>query len=148
LDIGQAIDGYFRNIGLKVTLEQVEFSRVRSLYRGKTMQGASWTHSTLYRPPHANTRLFHSSGKEGVAYSYEHELIDQNYAQFIKTADQAERDRLMREIGNHKFNEYPEIPLVWVHTEVLVNPKVVPEYVYPGVIFGAVTHLEYIKGAR
>lgn len=148
IDISQAIGVFFSNIGLKVTLEEVEFARLRGLYRDKAMQGQAWTHSTLYRPPHATTRLFHSSGKEGVAFSYEHEVIDTNYAQFIKSAEPVPRDRLLQAVGNHKFNEYAEIPIAWVKTEVMINPKVVAEYVYPGIIFGAVTHLEYLKAGR
>ncbi len=59
--------------------------------------------------------------------------------------DRAERARLLREIGDHKFNEFAEIPLFWLFAEAAVNPKYVAEYTFPGVITGFFTHLEYVK---
>ena len=51
----------------------------------------------------------------------------------------------MREIGDHKFNEFAEIPLFWLFAEAAVNPKYIAEYAFPGVITGYFTHLEYVK---
>ena len=59
--------------------------------------------------------------------------------------DTAERTRLLREIGDHKFNEFAEIPLFWLFAEATVNPKYIAEYAFPGVITGYFTHLEYVK---
>ena len=59
--------------------------------------------------------------------------------------DPAERARLLREIGDHKFTEFAEIPMFWLFAEATVNPKYIAEYVFPGVITGYFTHLEYIK---
>ena len=58
-----------------------------------------------------------------------------------------ERARLLREIGDHKFTEFAEIPLFWLFAEAAVNPKYIAEYVFPGVITGSFTHLEYVKPA-
>ena len=38
-----------------------------------------------------------------------------------------------------------EIPMFWLFAEATVNPKYIAEYVFPGVITGYFTHLEYIK---
>ena len=38
----------------------------------------------------------------------------------------------MREIGDHKFTEFAEIPLFWLFAEAAVNPKYIAEYVFPG----------------
>jgi hypothetical protein len=56
-----------------------------------------------------------------------------------------ERARLLREIGDHKFNELAEMALFWLFAEVAVNPRVIAAYVFPGSIPGFYTHLEYIK---
>jgi hypothetical protein len=56
-----------------------------------------------------------------------------------------ERARLLREIGDQKFNEFAEMPLFWLFAEAVINPKLIAEYVFPGVITGYYTHLEYIK---
>lgn len=59
--------------------------------------------------------------------------------------DKAERTRLLREIGDHKFTEFAEIPLFWLDAEAVMNPKYIAEYTFPGNITGYFTHLEYIK---
>jgi hypothetical protein len=45
--------------------------------------------------------------------------------------DPKERSRLLREIGNHKFTEFAEIPMFWLFAEVTVSPKYIAEYVFP-----------------
>ena len=56
-----------------------------------------------------------------------------------------EQVRLLREIGDHKFNEFTEMALFWLFADAAVNPRVIAEYVFPGSIPGFYTHLEYIK---
>ena len=65
-----------------------------------------------------------------------------------KVVDPGERARLLREIGDYKFNEFAEMPMFWLFAEAVVNPKYVAEYVFPGVITGFFTHLEYVKLAQ
>jgi hypothetical protein len=40
------------------------------------------------------------------------------------------------------------MPMFWLFAEAVVNPKYVAEYVFPGVITGFFTHLEYVKLAQ
>jgi hypothetical protein len=54
----------------------------------------------------------------------------------------------LREIGDHKFNEFADMPLFWLFAEAGVNPKYIAEYTFPGSITGFFTHLEYIKLAQ
>ena len=44
-----------------------------------------------------------------------------------------------------KFTAFAEMPMFWLFAEATVNPKYIAEYVFPGVITGYFTHLEYIK---
>ena len=49
---------------------------------------------------------------------------------------------------DYKFSEFAEMPMFWLFAEAVVNPKYVAEYVFPGVITGFFTHLEYVKLAQ
>jgi ABC-type transport system substrate-binding protein len=143
VDIGQAMALDFQAIGLKPKLVEVEFSRVRELYRTKSIHGA------LFPTRHAAQALeiarnVHKS-KDAVGYWYEHPFIDERLEALGKVVEPAERARLLQEIGDHKFNEFAEIPLFWLFAEAAVNPKYIAEYVFPGVITGYFTHLEYVK---
>jgi len=143
VDIGQAMALDFQAIGLKPRLVEMEFPRVRELYRTKTIHGA------LFPSRHAARALevarnVHKA-KDSVGYWYEHPFIEERLEALSTVVDSAERTRLLREIGDHKFNEFAEIPLFWLYAEAAVNPKYIAEYTFPGVITGYFTHLEYIR---
>jgi hypothetical protein len=80
-----------------------------------------------------------------VVCAYEHPYIEERLEALGKVVDKAERARLLREIGDHKFNEFADMPLFWLRAEAGVNPKYISEYTFPGSITGFFTHLEYIK---
>jgi peptide/nickel transport system substrate-binding protein len=143
VDIGQAMALDFQAIGLKPKLVETEFPRVRELYRTQTIHGG------LFPTRHAGRALevarnVHKS-KDSAGHWYEHPLIEERLEALSTAVDSAERTRLLREIGDHKFNEFAEIPLFWLFAEATVNPKYIAEYTFPGIITGYFTHLEYVK---
>jgi hypothetical protein len=83
--------------------------------------------------------------KGGVVHSYEPPFIQDKWDELGKTVDPAKRSQLLREIGDHNFNEFPDIPLFWLFADATINPKFISEYVFTGIITGYYTHLEYIK---
>ena len=86
-----------------------------------------------------------NKAKDSMVYAYEHPFIEQRMEALGRVVDPEERARLLREIGDHKFTEFADMPLFWLFAEAAVNPKYIAEYVFPGVITGYFTHLEYIK---
>ena len=145
IDIGQAMALDFQAVGLTPKLVEIDFPRVRELYRTKSIHGA------LFPSRHAARALevarnVHKA-KDSVGYWYEHPFIEERLEALGKVVEPAERSRLLQEIGDHKFNEFAEIPLFWLFAEAAVNPKYVAEYVFPGVITGYFSHLEYVKVA-
>lgn len=146
LDIGQALALDWQNIGLRPKLVEVDFPRVREQYRTKAIHGAVWP---LRGSPNAlNIVRIFNKAKDSVVYAYEHPYIEERLAALEKTVETAERARLLREIGDHKFNEFADMPLFWLRADAAVNPKFIAEYIFPGSITGFFTHLEYIKLAQ
>jgi ABC-type transport system substrate-binding protein len=143
LDIGQALALDWQTIGLQPKLVEIDFPRVRALYRTKTIHGAVFPSRHGARALET-VRNLHKA-KDSVGYWYEHPAIEDRIEALGRVADRGERARLLREIGDHKFYEFAEIPLFWLFAEAAVNPKYIAEYVFPGVITGYYTHLEYIK---
>ena len=82
---------------------------------------------------------------KGQVHHYEHEFIEKTYAALTNSVNPQERQRLARSIGDHLFEEFADIPMFWFANEVLANPKVVGEWVYPGLAAGRSTHFELIK---
>src|SRR3989441_272609 len=143
VDIGQAMALDWQAVGLKPKLVEIDFPRVRELYRTKAIHGAVWGLRGRALAPDA-IRIINKS-QDGVIYAYEHPFIDARLKELGRVLDPGERARLLREIGDHKFTEFAEMPLFWLCAEVAVNPRVIAEYVFPGSIPGFYTHLEYIK---
>jgi len=143
VDMGQAMALDWQAIGLKPQLVEIDFPRVREKFRTKTIHGAVFPIRHSLRALDV-IRLAHKA-KDSVAYLYEHPFIEERLAALGKVVEPAERARLLREIGDHKFTEFAEMPMFWLFAEATVNPKYIAEYVFPGVITGYFTHLEYIK---
>src|SRR5262245_8615696 len=146
VDIGQAIALDFQAIGLQPKLVEVDFPRVREQYRTKTIHGALWGGRNALRALEM-ARIFNKA-KDSVVYSYEHPYIEERLEALGKVVDQAERARLLREIGDHGFAEVASMPLFFLYADAAVHPKYIAEYTFPGVITGFFTHLEYVKLAQ
>ncbi len=142
----EALDIYLRRIGLQVEIQEMEFAKLRDLYRNQNAQGLIWALRGTHRPTEENINIYNYS-KAKIVQGYEDPRIDQKFEALRKSIDPAERDRLLREIGQLKFEEYDFIPLVWLPVNATVDPKVVGEYNF-GTITGVFTHLEYIKPAQ
>jgi hypothetical protein len=143
VDIGQALALDWEAVGLKPKLVEIDFPRVREQYRTKAIHGAVWP---LRRSDSFlnNMRIFNKA-KDSVVYAYEHPFIEERLTALGQVVDRQERARLLREIADHKFTEFADIPLFWLYAEAGVNPKFIAEYIFPGSITGFFTHLEYIK---
>jgi peptide/nickel transport system substrate-binding protein len=143
VEIGQVLALDLQAVGLRPKLVEIDTPRVRERWRTKTIHGA------LFPIRHAlraleETLLNHKS-KDGIGYTYEHPFIEERIEALGRMVDPAERARLLREIGDHRFNAWSEIPLFWLFVEAAVNPKFIADYAFPGTITGFFTHLEYIK---
>ena len=143
VDIGQAMVLDFQAVGLKPKLVELDFPRVREMYRTKTIHGALFALRNSFRALDINRLVYKS--RDSIVYAYEDPSIDQRLDELGRVVDRVERARLLREIGDHRFHEFSDVPLFWVFAEAAVNPKFIAEYVFPGTITGYFTHLEYIK---
>jgi ABC-type transport system substrate-binding protein len=142
-DIGQAMALDFEAIGLKPKLVEIEHSRQREQFRTKTIHGILFPLAHPLRAVDAIHIL--NKSKDSTVYAYEHPFIEERIEALGRVVDPVERARLLREIGDHKFNEFADIPLYWLFAEAAVNPKFIADYEFPGTIVGYFTHLEYIK---
>jgi len=143
VDIGQALALDWQAVGLKPKLVEIDFPRVRELFRTKTIHGAVFP--ARHGLNSLETIRILNKAKDSVVHAYEHPFIEQRIEELGRTLDPAARARLLRETGDHKFTEFAEMPLFWLFAEAAVNPKYIAEYVFPGVITGYYTHLEYIR---
>jgi ABC-type transport system substrate-binding protein len=143
-DISEAISNYWKAVGLTPKIVEVEFAEVRDKYRKREMQGAAWLQTGGRILVIDYIRVYNKS-VNGVAHVFEDAYIEERMDQLGVTVDKEERARLLREIGDHKFAEFAEIPMFWLFTEVAVNPTVVENYAFTGTVTGIYSHLEFIE---
>lgn len=86
--------------------------------------------------------------KGSTVHHFEDPFIDKRYLELTQTVDLKERERLTREIGDHLFEEFADIPLILLYNEVVANPKVVAGWTYPGIGAGRSTHFPLVKAVQ
>ncbi|CAI8006632.1 Heme-binding protein A [Geodia barretti] len=128
-DIAEAVSIFWTEIGIDVEIVSLEFSAVRPQYRTKQIQGFIFPMRTVRRPLQEQIRLFNLP--DGVVHHYESDSVVETWNELSLTLDPAERDRLIREIGNEKFDNHETIPLLWIFFQVAINPDVIAEYKFP-----------------
>ena len=147
-EIGEVMAGMMADVGIRPELVQQDYANLRPKMLEKQMHHALWPLPSVYGPPQDKIRVYHYSGEEGRVFTYEHPDIDSLYERLSQIVDPGRRQVILRVLGDHKYENYADIPLFWLKAEVGVYPDQVRDYVFPGSIPGSFTHLEYVEPAR
>ena len=147
-ELNSALAVYLQDIGLDVELSGVDYAVVRDKLRDKDLRGpemVAWPPTTLLPLP-GWSKLMHKADNQFV--TYEHDELEQLWAELDATADITERDRIYREVGEHLFTNYAEMPMVYVLARAAVDPEVVGEFYFTGSQGHPFSHFEYIVAAQ
>jgi peptide/nickel transport system substrate-binding protein len=144
--VAEALALYFAEVGIQASLEPVDEAKAVSMWRSKETSCCIWPNIIGLRPTEEWIRTAHSS--KGTVHHFVDEFIEKRYLELTQTVDTQERQRLAREIGDHLFESFADIPLFSIFNEVAVNPHVVAEWTYPGPGAGRTTHFHLLKAAR
>jgi len=144
--VAEAVASYFNDVGIQATLEAIDEAQFGRMNRAKDMSCCMWPNITGLRPTEELMRTAYYS--KGNTHLFEDEFVEKKYLELTQLVDPQERQRVAREIGDHLFEEFATIPLLSIHNEVAVNPKVVSEWTYPGPGAGRTTHFYLLKAAQ
>jgi ABC-type transport system substrate-binding protein len=144
--VAEAVASYFNDVGIQATLEAIDEAQFGRMNRAKDMSCCMWPNITGLRPTEELMRTAYYS--KGNTHLFEDEFVEKKYLELTTLVDPQERQRVAREIGDHLFEEFATIPLLSIHNEVAVNPKVVSEWTYPGPGAGRTTHFYLLKAAQ
>jgi len=144
--VAEAVASYFNDVGIQATLEAIDEAAFGRMNRAKDMSCCMWPNITGLRPTEELMRTAYYS--KGNTHLFEDEFVEKKYLELTTLVDPQERQRVAREIGDHLFEEFATIPLLSIHNEVAVNPKVVAEWTYPGPGAGRTTHFYLLKAAQ
>ncbi|MYC33404.1 MAG: ABC transporter substrate-binding protein [Chloroflexi bacterium] len=155
IEVAQTVAQSFQDIGIEVRLEEREFARALDAFRDRHDAHFILPVRQTIRQINANMRIYYYTGDTnpdtglpngGVIYM-EGQLYDDTYEQLLIETDQAERDRIIRAMGDDIYDTYRTIPIVNIRSTLVVNPEEVAEYKF-GSLTGVFGHLEYAKAAR
>ena len=144
-DVAEAISIYFTELGIDVEIVSVEFSVVRNQFRNKLLNEFLYPLRSSRRPLQQQIRVHNLPAPLGVGHFYESDFIVEKYEELTQNLDPAERDRIFREIGDHKYDNFASMPLHWLFIQVAVNPEIVAEYKFTGTAGWNFSHMETIK---
>jgi peptide/nickel transport system substrate-binding protein len=142
VDIGQAMALDWEAIGLSPKMVNLEYSSIRKKYRAQNFHNAVWAARS------ATTSYYTALGfytKSTTHHFYQHPEIDKRLEELDQTIENQERARLLREIGDQLYNDFGVINMFNISSEIMVNPKFIAGYKFPGLMSGFYTHLEYIE---
>jgi ABC-type transport system substrate-binding protein len=91
--------------------------------------------------------LLFNAGK-GAGHMYEDDTIYGMWEELIQITDPVQRETQLRKIGNYKFENFEIIPLFDVFIEVLVDPKIVDDWAFPGWDGGDIGHVWRITACK
>ena len=144
--LAEAVAVYFQNVGIDATLETIDVAHLARVNRAKESACCIWPNMIALRPTEEMIRVSHTSGAN--THFFESEFLEKKYAELTQTVDPQARERVAREITDYLFEEFTSIPLITVPHEVVVNPKVVAGWTWPGQGAGRTTHFHLIKAAQ
>ena len=149
IPMGEAAYTYMSNVGIDVESEAIEWSTYRADYYrpGRTHGTIAATRGT-YRPAEITVRSYNRSGPTGFWRTSVDPRTDSLYDLATRSMDPQAKHDALQELGDLKFDLYSEAPIVWLPAQVLIDPQVIGEYVWPGNINASFTHTEYITPAR
>ena len=143
--IGEALAIYLNDVGVDASTLDLEFSAFVPMFReGKLHNTISVLPSGSLLPIDAVRAFAWSLPSGSVAYS-ESEFIDEKYPLYRASLDLEERENLIREMGQYKYDEYLEIPLVWAFGEIVADPEIVASVTIPGGIIGVYGEWAYVE---
>ena len=149
IPMAEAAFTYLSDIGIDVEAEEMEWARFRAdFYRpGKTHGTIAPIRGTM-RPAEVTLRFYNRSGPEGFQRIVPDPRLDELYVEAITAVNPEVKANALRQAGDIKFDQYAEVPIVWLPSQIAINPGEVGEFVWPGNINTAITHMEYITTAQ
>lgn len=144
--VAEALGIYFKEVGIVAEIEVLDWPRVRDMFRKKEIHCCIWPNIISWRPSEEWIRVSYSD--KGATYHFQDEFIEKHYAALTQALKPEERQRIARAVGDHLFAEFADIPLFWFANEVVVNPKFVADWSYPGMAAGRSTHFHLVKAAK
>ena len=126
-DAMQALEVMFRDVGIEMTLEEWEWSNFFAAWRDHKPEAVGiWLPPPSFKTVFAQMSLFFRSTNSLAVYNDAN--LDEMFAGLQQAVDFDERDTIQRNMGNYLYDNYTQMPLVYIFIEWAVNPNIVDQF--------------------
>ena len=147
ISLVEAVQIQLLDVGIELRLEEADLvSTIAPIWRARKAQGYLAAVPPSKKAVEAQIAVF-NAGKAGI-HQFETDEIYRMWEELKQLADPAERDVLLRKIGNYKFENFEIIPLFNVFIEVVVDPNIVDDWAFPGWDGGDIGHTWRITACK
>ncbi len=135
----EAVQIQLLEVGIELKLVEADWiGNVRPTLRDRKAQGILYAIPPSKKAVEPQIAAF-NAGK-AIIHQFEDDTIYAMWQELVQTADETKRDKILRKIGNYKFENFETIPLFHVFIEVILDPKIVADWVFPGWDGGDIGH--------
>ena len=142
LDIQDAVAGYLKDVGIEVKQLTMDAGKRRAGYRSY-----KWNNHLSMTTCGADLlicyRVYNSSLPPRVGF--EHPELQELFLKSRAILDQKARSAAVQKVGDKAFEIHAALNLFWLPSELVVNPKYISEYKFPGPLSGTFTHVWNMK---
>jgi peptide/nickel transport system substrate-binding protein len=136
-----------REVGIELELEEADWvSAVRPRLNERKAHGYLFAVPPSKKAVEPQLAVF-NTGK-GVPKMFESDELYKMWEELLQITDPKARDAQLRKIGNYKFENFETIPLFDVFIEVIVDPKIVADWPFPGWDGGDIGHTWRIQACK
>ena len=143
----ELVHQYLSQVGFQAEIREVDHPRVGAMGRARELYVLNPIRNAPPRPTEVAFRAFYSN-PGGPYQGWEDDWTTAQVSKLINSVDGNVRDATARRVFNYLFEQYNDIPLFEVFTQIPYNPQVVAGWQFPGVTTSGYGHFHLIKAAR
>jgi ABC-type transport system substrate-binding protein len=147
IPVMEQVQIYLHEIGIDITLTETDWAGTVI----PAMGSRDFPGYLVALPPSkkvVETQISGFNAGYNIIHQYETDELFNKWDELRNTAELDERDRLLREIGNIKFENFETIPLFEVFIEVIFDPNIVQTWIFPGWDGGDIGHTWLIYACK
>ena len=147
VQVMEAVATQLREVGIELELEESDLvSVVQPKVRDRR---ANWyVRGGVPSKKAVEPQISLFNAGKGVGHWFEDDTIYGMWEELLQISDPKAYDAQLRRIGNYKFENFEIIPLVDVHIEVVVNPKIIKDWPFSGWDGGDIGHTFLISACK